>query len=319
MEGKMFQVLLDVLVPLVLGYVSRRKGWMGEHGCRVLMLVNVIGLLTTMNLLSFWLLPIDSSLIYIPILSLVAALVGGALAAKFFARNLPDLLQQGSYVLTAMLSNIGTMAGLAGYFLFGEISYAYIQLFATPQNVLMVVFAFPLAQYYRARYLQQQEGVHFELHFREMFLTPKQLGSVGMVVGLWLHWAGVPRPAVLADSFPVLIHARAWIALLPVGYKLDFGKARKYYRRILTLLPLKFILVPAVIYALARLHFSDPVLLGTLLVASSAPSAINAVITSTLFQLDADLSVAAFILTTSAYILVVIPAFFLFFHIVAGL
>ena len=57
-------------------------------------------------------------------------------------------------------------------------------------------------------------------------------------------------------------------------------------------------------------------LLGTLLVASSAPSAINAVITSTLFQLDADLSVAAFILTTSAYILVVIPAFFLFFHVV---
>lgn len=132
MEGKMVQVLLDVLVPLVVGYVSRRKGWMGEHGCRVLMLVNVIGLLTTMNLLSFWLLPIDSSLIYIPILSLVAALVGGALAARVFARNLPDLLQQGSYVLTAMLSNIGTMAGLAGYFLFGEISYAYIQLFATP-------------------------------------------------------------------------------------------------------------------------------------------------------------------------------------------
>lgn len=188
-----------------------------------------------------------------------------------------------------MLSNIGTMAGLAAYFLFGEMSFAYTQLFATPQNVLMVVFAFPLAQYYRDRYLQQQSGARFHVDFRKMFLTPKQLGFVGMLVGLGLHWAGVTRPVVLAEAFPYLIHVRAWIALVPVGYKLNFVQASKYYRGILSMLPLKFVLVSA-----------------------AAPSAINTVVTSTLFQLDVDLSVAAFLLTTGTYILVVVPLFYVY-------
>lgn len=188
-----------------------------------------------------------------------------------------------------MLSNIGTMAGLAAYFLFGEMSFAYTQLFATPQNVLMVVFAFPLAQYYRDRYLQQQSGARFHVDFRKMFLTPKQLGFVGMLVGLGFHWAGVTRPVVLAEAFPYLIHVRAWIALVPVGYKLNFVQASKYYRGILSMLPLKFVLVSA-----------------------AAPSAINTVVTSTLFQLDVDLSVAAFLLTTGTYILVVVPLFYVY-------
>ncbi len=191
--------------------------------------------------------------------------------------------------MATMLSNIGTMAGLAAYFLFGEMSFAYTQLFATPQNVLMVVFAFPLAQYYRDRYLQQQSGARFHVDFRKMFLTPKQLGFVGMLVGLGLHWAGVTRPVVLAEAFPYLIHVRAWIALVPVGYKLNFVQASKYYRGILSMLPLKFVLVSA-----------------------AAPSAINTVVTSTLFQLDVDLSVAAFLLTTGTYILVVVPLFYVY-------
>ncbi len=188
-----------------------------------------------------------------------------------------------------MLSNIGTMAGLAAYFLFGEMSFAYTQLFATPQNVLLVVFAFPKAPNYRVRYLQQQSGARFHVDFRKMFLTPKQLGFVGMLVGLGFHWAGVTRPVVLAEAFPYLIHVRAWIALVPVGYKLNFVQASKYYRGILSMLPLKFVLVSA-----------------------AAPSAINTVVTSTLFQLDVDLSVAAFLLTTGTYILVVVPLFYVY-------
>lgn len=105
---------------------------------------------------------------------------------------------------------------------------------------------------------------------------------------------------------------RAWIALVPVGYKLNFVQASKYYRGILSMLPLKFVLVPAIIYGIARLHFSDPILLGTVLVSAAAPSAINTVVTSTLFQLDVDLSVAAFLLTTGTYILVVVPLFYVY-------
>lgn len=69
--GKLIKVLVDVLVPLIIGYICRQKG------CRFLMLVNVVVLLTTMNLLSFWILPIDFVLLLIPILSLVAVFLAG--------------------------------------------------------------------------------------------------------------------------------------------------------------------------------------------------------------------------------------------------
>lgn len=82
--GKIIQLLVDVFCPLALGFLLRHRGWMDDRGCRFLMLVNVIGLLTTMNLLSFWLLPIDWALILIPALSLLTAFLSGGLAAAFF-------------------------------------------------------------------------------------------------------------------------------------------------------------------------------------------------------------------------------------------
>ena len=124
--------------------------------------------------------------------------------------------------------------------------------------------------------------------------------------------AGGPGTGILKQLFPVLIHVRAWIAFLPVGYQLDFGEARNYYCKILGMLPLKFLVVPALIYGLARLHFTSQELLGTILLDATAPVAINAVVTSTLFQLDVDLTVASFILTTASYIVLVVPLFYLY-------
>ena len=97
-----------------------------------------------------------------------------------------------------------------------------------------------------------------------------------------------------------------------MGYQLDFGEARNYYCKILGMLPLKFLVVPALIYGLARLHFTSQELLGTILLDAAAPVAINAVVTSTLFQLDVDLTVASFILTTASYIVLVVPLFYLY-------
>ncbi len=309
---KIVKVVADVLLPLWAGYLCRQHGWMSEKQCQKLMLFNVIVLLTTMNLMSFWILPVDSALLLIPVLSLLTALLAGSLAAFTFAKQFSDLLEQGSYVISCMLSNIGTMAGLAAYFLFGEVSYAYTQLFAVPQNILMVIFAFPLAQYYRKRYLQEKSNTELHLSFRKMFLTPKQLGLVGMLVGIALHLAQVARPEVITQTFSYLVHVRAWIALLPVGFVLDFHRARLYYKRVLSMLPLRFLLVPGIIYCVAKLFFSDQVLLGTILVAAAAPVAINAVITATLYQLNLDLPVAAFIVTTASYVVIAVPALYLY-------
>ena len=53
-----------------------------------------------------------------------------------------------------------------------------------------------------------------------------------------------------------------------------------------------------------------------MMVLAITPTAINAVITARLFKLNVDLTIAAFILTTVIYLLVVFPLFF--FYITSG-
>ena len=305
-------VIFDIFCPLATGYILRKKGWMSQKACNALMLFNVVALITVMNLMSFWILPISRSFILLPILSVVMALLSVGLAVFVFGRSLSDPLEKGSFAVSAMLSNIGTLGGICAFIAYGEISFAYVQLFAVPQNVLMVILAFPLAQYYYAKKLESAAGLHWEISIKDMFFTKKQLGVLGMLIGLGLQLAGVERPPVVANFFHCLVHIQAWIAFTPVGYTIDFSKASKYYKKVLSILPLRFLIVPLVVYLIARPFIHDQRLLGTILIAAATPTAINSVITAQLFGLDVDLSVASFLETTVVYVLVAFPLFYLY-------
>ena len=74
--------------------------------------------------------------------------------------------------------------------------------------------------------------------------------------------------------------------------------------------------MPGIIYGLIRQLFTDQVLLGTLMIVAATPTAINAVITSRLYKLNVDLAIAAFLLTTAVFLLLIFPL--LFFYIQSG-
>ncbi|HAT98033.1 MAG TPA: transporter, partial [Acidaminococcaceae bacterium] len=115
--------------------------------------------------------------------------------------------------------------------------------------------------------------------------------------------------------FHNLVHVLAWISLLPVGYLIDFYRARFYYRKVTDMIWLRFVIVPALFYLLFKVLFTDQVLLGSLLVMAAAPAAINSVITAQLYKLNVDITIAAFILTTVVFVLVVFPLFFFYIHL----
>ena len=189
-------------------------------------------------------------------------------------------------------------------------------MFRAFQNMLLVVLCFPLAQYYYARHMATQAHTRLHLSLRDMLFTWNQLAVLGMVAGMLLRTAGIERPPVLGTLFQSLVHIGAWTSLLPVGYLMDFRRARAYYRRILDLLPLRFIIIPAIIYALIKPLFTDQIILGTLMIIAATPTAINAVVTSRLYKLNVDLAVAAFLLTTTVFLFLVFPL--LFFYIQGG-
>lgn len=102
--------------------------------------------------------------------------------------------------------------------------------------------------------------------------------------------------------------------LLPIGFLIDFGRARFYYRKVISMLWLRFVIVPVLFYLLFKLLFTDQVLLGSLLLMAATSAAINSVITAQLYKLNVDITIASFLLTTVVFVLVVFPLFFFYIH-----
>lgn len=307
-------VLTDILLPLAVGYLFRVHGLISQKACNWLIKFNVIVMVTVMTLMSFWVLPLSPQLLWLPVIGVLITAVPGFIGARWFAGQFDNELDRGAFVISAMLSNIGTIGGLCAFILYGEEGFAYVQLVAAPQNILMVAAAFPMAKYYYEKHQATSKQAKLQLSFREMFITWNQIGILGMVAGILLQVFGVERPEPLGVLFHNLVHVLAWISLLPVGYLIDFSRARFYYRKVTSMLWLRFVIVPGLFYMLFKLLFTSQVLLGSMLLLAATPAAINSVITAQLYKLNVDITIASFLLTTVVFVLLVFPLFFFYIH-----
>ncbi|WP_110955518.1 AEC family transporter [Anaerosinus massiliensis] len=309
---RILYVLTDLILPLLVGYYLQKGNWMRDELCNKLISFNIVVICTILSILSFWVLPLNFELVWLPFFGIILCVIPGVIGYFFGGRQYENPLERGSYLSSAILSNIGTLGGLCAFILYGEIGFAYAQMVGIFQNLVLVLFCFPLAQYFYQGHESSAKKKKIKFSLRQMFLSWNQLPVAGMIVGMFLSIYEVPRPIALSMFFDSLIHIGAWLALLPVGFLIDFKQAKKYYLSIWKLLPIKFIATPFITYFMIRFLFTDQVLIGTIMVLAVTPTAINAVVTAKLFKLNVDLSIAAFILTTAIYLLFVFPGLFLY-------
>ena len=307
---RLIYVGTDLIAPLIAGYIAYQRGLISDARCNAVIRFNIIVMATLLALLSFWVMPLSKSLLWLPLFSALFMLVPGAIARLTFARRHREPLSRGAYYMSAMLTNIGTIAGLSAFILYDEAGFAYVQIVSSFQVGLLVLVCFPLAAMFRAQGAADAHRVH--LSVRELFLTPNQVPILGLLAGLSLNFLGVERPAVFGTAFQSLVHVGAWTALFPVGCLVDLSRARLYIKNTADLVPLRFLLTPLIFFGLCRLLFDDPVLIGSLLLIAAAPTAINAVLTARLYKLNVDLTVASFLVTTVLYLLLFYPLFFLY-------
>ena len=313
MDEKLFRILYvftDLATPLLAGYIAYQRGRISDALCNAIIRFNIIVMATLLAVLSFWVMPLSRSLLWLPLFSALFMLVPGTIAYLTFARRHKDALSRGAYYMSAMLTNIGTIAGLSAFILYDEVGFAYVQIVSSFQVGLLVLVCFPLAAMFRAQ--GAKEGTRVHLSLRELFLTPNQVPVLGLIAGLALNVYGVERPAVLGTAFQALVHIGAWTALFPVGCLVDFSRALPYIKKTADLIPLRFLLTPLIFFGLCRLLFADSVLIGSVLLIAAAPTAINAVLTARLYKLNVDLTVASFLVTTVIYLLLFYPLFFLY-------
>ncbi len=307
-QSKLIYVFTDLVLPLVLGYFARRKQYLSEKNCNRMIVFNILVLCTALSVLSFWNLPLKWELIWLPLFGILLSIIPGIAAYLISGKKYDSSLEKGSYLASAILSNIGTLGGLCAYILFGEAAFAYTQMVAMFQNLVLFLFCFPMAQYYRQQ--SKISGDAPKLTFCSLFFNRNQLPVVGLVVGILLYLGGVPRPDFMGTAFDWLIHISAWTSLIPAGYSINFSAMKKYYGTTLDLIPIKFIATPVLGYLLARQLFNDPVVLGTILILASVPTGINAIVTARLYNLNLHVSGAAFVLTTAVFLLLVYPILF---------
>lgn len=304
MNSRFFIVFADILLPLLLGMVLRRWG-LSREILRMVIKANVVCVATFLSLVSFWTVHVTRELLWLPISILPICFIPVFLFYGFQKNRFTNPLDQGSYMISMMLGNIGTLAGLCAYVLFGEKGFAYVQLIAVPQILVIVLYCFPMAQ--RFYEMGTGSGEKGKTNFLRLLLTPNQLPALGVAAGLLLSGLHVERPEAVGTLFTVLIHVSAWMGMMPVGYDLRLGSVGTYALTLWPIFPVKFILLPAILYGLTIPFVKDPAMITCVVLSAGAPTAIFAVAASQLYGLNVDMAESSFVTTTLAFLFVLYP------------
>ena len=313
-SARLVYLLTDLILPLIVGYLLYQRRLLTDTAVNRLIRINVVVFFTLLSLFSFWALPLTHDLLMLPAFFAFIILFPGFLSWRFLGRRFHSPIDRGTHLISALLSNIGTLGGICAYIIYGERGFAYAQIGGACQNLVLVLLAFPIAQYFYLLHKAHGRAPRLEgRSFLGLLVSWNQLSILGMAAGLLLNAGGIVRPAVLSVAFSYIIHISAWFAMLPVGSLINFHRARHFVYLTLDMIFLRFLVVPLVTFAAARLLISDPIVQNALVIFASVPVAINATLTARLYQLNVDYTIAVFLVTTVLYLTILFPiTFFLF-------
>lgn len=309
---KLLFFFVDLVLPLLVGYALCRTRVMRKETSDRIMVVNLLTLAPLLAALSFWTVKLDVTMIWLPILGVVMQVIPGAVGYATVRRKYAGPLEQGSYIMSTMLSNRGVVGVLTVYILFGEPGYAWSQLVMLLAPVTLYMFCFPLAQYFQASHSGDSSS---KPSLQSILFSRNQLALLGIVAGVWLNLRGIERPAVMDDAFGWLVHLFSWAFVLPLGFTLDLREMKPYWRDMIDLLAIKFILTPLAMYPICLAAGLSGHVLDTLIILAASPTAIQAVIAGRINKLNVHLTMAAFVLTTVVYMVAVLPVLLLIYTV----
>jgi hypothetical protein len=296
MAGRLALSLLLFVGSLALGFWLHRRGRLSEAGASRLVRFIVKGpsplvlclSFWQMNLRSFepWLLPVLGALISF------AALIPAAVYLRWSGLDRP---QQGSFYTCAFFSNLGYLGAFTAFAMFGEAGYALCMLYLVFFTPCFYTWGFWIA----ARYGHAKSTGGFGSAFKdELRLYP----FVGMLLGVLLNVAGIPRPQPLEWLNHALIPADTALYLIAIGSRLTFVSPRPWLRPCLVMSGIKFLYTPAVAWLLLTLFRIEGLPRFIVLLEASTPVAVSPLVLPLLFGLDRSCANALWLFTTVAAI-----------------
>ncbi|MDY7028969.1 MAG: hypothetical protein SVR04_11785 [Spirochaetota bacterium] len=262
-------------------------------------------------IISFWKFSLESStLLVLPVLGILLSLVGGTSALivnKFF--RIPP--KQAASVFTAgMFSNILTFGGLTAYIFYGIQGYVLIQLFNIFVSMITFFIGYPMSHRISIAATGKISLSCDILRTKPYLLIP----FLSLLTGIALNLMNIPTPNLLTELTAFLIPLISICLGFSIGITLFLSKISRYTRELLLIAFIKFFISPIVMVPFALLlgldNLMDGVPFNIVLIASVMPVAFNSLIPPSLYDFDLDLANSAWIVTTSAFG-IVLPVLYL--------
>lgn len=300
-----------LITTLVIIFTSILAGWLvrrgAEKGIRALTYLNlnklrtrlqtssIFALLPLSAMLSLWGLPNpEAALLGLPLLGLVAYIVGGVLALAASHMLKLDRPETGSMFCCGTFTNLGAVGGLVCLVMLGENTIALVALYRLLEELYYFGVAFPIAQWYG------RKGEEGRSSFRIHPALP--LIVCALLAGMLLNYAGVPRPVIFGGIASLAMLFGTIFFLFAIGLTLKFTAIGLYLRPSAAICAIKFIGVPLAIVPLAQLlgygSYEMGLPLKVAAILSAMPVAMTALVPPAIFNLDIHLANSCWIIST---------------------
>jgi len=305
-----------LVLPLLIGWLLRGRMPISDAVLDRIMAWNLYLLVTGLGVLSMWVLVLDRSLIWIPLIAVASSLVAGVAGMGRARLAFNDAASRGAFVVSAMISNRNTAGTLTVFLLLGEAGYAHSRLFVAVNWPFLFLVVYPVAGWYQQRMLEANQADASDaaklpkrkaMRGWKLLLNLNNIPILGLVVGLCLNASGLHRPAAFADIVPWLVFLNMWLFLVPLGYSIDVGAIRGQRLDWLGIFAIKFVLTPLAAFAMGWAAGLSPIALATVVILAFSPSAIQAVLGARIFGLNHHLAMGIFVITMAGFLLLAVP------------
>jgi predicted permease len=255
----------------------------------------------------------DMRVAFLPLVGIFALTVGGLLGlllAKFLKQ---PAKQTGVFFCCGSFTNIGAIGGLVCFMFLGEAGFALLALYKMFEEIVYYTIGFPIARFYSG----DNAGKRTVWGRISGVLTdPFVMAALSAFsIGLTLNLLHVSRPAFLETVTAVSIPFGTFILIVSIGLGMRFSKVGKYLPVSAGICVIKFVLVPAFACSLAyllNLHLvADGLPFKVVLVLSSMPVAFNALVATSIYDLDLDMANSCWLISTGALVVIMPCLYFI--------
>lgn len=303
-----FLVFFTITIfSLGLGYLFRKKGIISKDTSKVFVLIGVLFFESPIVFLVLWKFSISKEFVFLPVLGLIHALLGGVLGYFVSKKNSLPIPKLGAFTFSSALSNQGyTLGGFICYLLLGEYGFGLSIIYLVYFHLLVYLVGYPIANHWR-----KTKNLSLLTQILSNFKDIRFLPVYTLLLGLFLNITGVPYPEWSGSFVQYMVPPATIIVLFAIGLQIEFSFSYFREKNIYYLFFIKFIVVP--LFAILFLNFLsfNTIAKKVVLIQAIMPSAIYSIVISTLFELDSQFAAMLFVTSNLFFLIVVFP--FLYF------